>query len=104
MSMHTIASFTLVPVNSGLSLSPYIAVCSDIVQASGLSYEFHANGTNLEGSWDQVFNILKQCQSAVHAMGVDRIFTTIQLGTRTDKEQAMSDKRPSVLEKQKHQS
>ena len=94
--MNTILSFTLVPVNSGLSLSKYIAACTDIICESGLKYELHANGSNLEGPWDEVFHLIKQCQEQVHKMGVDRIFTTIQLGTRTDREQSMSEKRPSV--------
>jgi len=97
--MHTILNFTLVPVNSGLSLSPYIAKCAEIVLDSGLGYEFHANGTNLEGPWDQVFKTIKDCQIAVHGLGVERIYTTIQLGTRTDKEQQMESKQVSVQSK-----
>ncbi|MEA3285880.1 MAG: MTH1187 family thiamine-binding protein [Candidatus Marinimicrobia bacterium] len=97
--MNTILSFTLVPINSGLSLSKYIAACTDIICESGLKYELHANGSNIEGSWNDVLNIVKQCQKKVHAMGVDRIFTTIQLGTRTDRNQSMDEKRQSVESK-----
>lgn len=94
--MNVIASFTLVPVGSGLKLSSYIAACTDIVCSSGLSYELHANGTNVEGPWEEVFDVIKLCQEKVHEMGVKRIFTTIQVGTRTDKDQQMSEKRRSV--------
>ena len=97
--MHTILSFTLVPVSSGLSLSPFIAACSDIVSNSGLEYEFHANGTNIEGPWDEVLKIVQDCQVKVHAMGTERIFTTIQLSTRTDRVQKMNEKLISVAEK-----
>jgi len=102
--MHTILSFTLVPVNSGVSLSKYIAMCVDIVSSSGLDYETHSNGTNLEGSWDEVFSVVETCQKKVHEMGAERIFTTIQLGTRTDREQRMSEKSASVASKRKNTS
>jgi len=98
---HTILGFTLVPVNAGVSLSPYIAACSAIVRESGLEHEFHANGTNIEGPWDQVFETVKKCQLTVHEMGAERIFTTIQLGTRTDRKQLMQDKRASILKSEK---
>ncbi len=94
--MHVIVSFTLVPVNSGISLSPYIAACRKIIEASGLISEYHSNGTNVEGDWDNVFSIIKTCQLKVHEMGADRVFTTIQVSTRTDIQQNMNHKLRSV--------
>jgi uncharacterized protein (TIGR00106 family) len=63
---------------------------------SGLTCEFHSNGTNIEGEWDIVFDTIKLCQLKVHAMGADRVFTTIQFSTRTDKDQRMNEKLKSV--------
>ncbi len=94
--MHTILSFTIVPIASGLSLSKYIAACVDIVEASGLEYELHSNGTNIEGDWEAVMQTIKKCQKQVHAIGAQRIFTTIQLSTRTDTNKMMKDKLRSV--------
>ena len=94
--MHSIVSFTLVPINSGLSLSPYVAACSRVLKRSNLKHELHANGTNIEGPWNDIFEVIGQCQQKVHDMGAERIFTTIQVGTRTDKQQRMSDKTESV--------
>lgn len=97
--MKIIASFTLVPIDGGLSLSPYIAACHEILERSGLSCEYHSNGTNIEGEWDEVFEVIKTCQMAVHDLGAKRIHTVIQLGTRTDREQDMAEKLVSVQEK-----
>jgi len=47
--MNAIAEFTIIPIGVGVSLSKYVAVCEGILEESGLSYELHANGTNLEG-------------------------------------------------------
>lgn len=94
--MKVIASFTLVPIGVGTSLSKYVAACEKILDGSGLSHTLHANGSNVEGEWEDVFAAIKQCQEEVHRMGAPRIFTTIQLGTRTDRDQSMQDKINSV--------
>lgn len=97
--MHVIVDFTVVPVGTGVSLSEYIAACERILADSGLTYVLHANGTNVEGEWDDVFAAIRRCHETVHAMGVPRIHTDIKLGTRTDKSQHMADKIASVERK-----
>lgn len=97
--MHVIIDFTVVPVGAGLSLSPYIARIEQILRESGLSHELHANGTNVEGEWDEVMAAIRRCHETLHAMGVPRIHTDIKLGTRTDREQRMADKIASVRNK-----
>lgn len=97
--MHVIADFTIVPVGIGVSLSRYIAACQEVLASSGLTYELHANGTNLEGEWEDVMSIICRCHETLHAMGVPRLHTDIRLGTRIDKSQTMADKLRSVREK-----
>jgi uncharacterized protein (TIGR00106 family) len=97
--MNVIVDFTVVPVGTGLSLSPYVAEVERVLGASGLAHELHANGTNVEGEWDAVMAAIRACHEAVHAMGVVRIHTDIKLGTRTDRDQHMADKIASVRAK-----
>jgi len=97
--MHVIADFTVVPVGVEVSLSRYIAVCERVLATSGLTYELHANGTNVEGEWEDVLNIIRRCHETLHALGVPRLHTDIKLGTRVDKAQLMADKLKSVQEK-----
>ena len=94
--MNAIAEFTLVPIGVGISLSKYVAACEQVLEASGLSYELHANGTNLEGDWDEVMQAIKACHERVHQMGVPRISTVIKIGTRVDRAQRMTEKVASV--------
>ena len=94
--MHVIVEFTLVPIGVGVSLSEYIAACERILQESGLTYELHANGTNVEGEWEQVFAAIRRCHEKLHTMGVPRLHTEIKLGTRIDRSQNMSEKVASV--------
>ena len=94
--MHVIVDFTVVPIGVGVSLSKYIAACERILQESGLTYELHANGTNVEGEWEDVFAAIRRCHETLHEMGVPRIHTDIKMGTRTDRLQKMADKLSSV--------
>lgn len=99
LTMHVIVDFTIVPVGTGVSLSPYIAEVERVLRRTGLHHELHANGTNLEGDWDAVMAAIRTCHEALHAMGVPRIHTDIKLGTRSDRDQRMADKVTSVIGK-----
>ncbi len=97
--MNVIIDLCVVPLGVGLSVSKYVAACHEIINDAGLKSELHAYGTNIEGEWDAVFDVVKQCHEKIHGMGVPRITTTIKLGTRTDRDQTMADKVRSVQEK-----
>jgi len=97
--MNAIAEFTIIPIGVGISLSKYVAACEEVLAETNLHYELHANGTNLEGDWDEVMDAIKACHEKLHQMGVPRIATQIKIGTRTDRAQKMSDKVASVRRK-----
>jgi len=97
--MRVIADFTVIPIGAGVSLSPYVAACEKVLADSGLSHTLHANGTGVEGEWDEVFDAIRRCHEAVHAMGAPRVSTTIKVGTRTDRDQSMAEKVASVRAK-----
>ena len=97
--MKVIAEFTIIPIGAGVSLSKYVAACERILAETGLHYELHANGTNLEGEWESVMAAIKACHEKLHEMGVPRISTIVKIGTRIDKEQKMKDKVESVRSK-----
>ena len=94
MNVHV--EFCLIPIGTEVSLSPYVAQCHRILSEAGLTVELHANGTNLEGPWDAVFEAIKRCHQKLHAGGVPRIASSIRVGTRIDREQKMADKTASV--------
>jgi uncharacterized protein (TIGR00106 family) len=97
--MKVIVNLTLVPVGTGVSLSRYIAECEKVLSAAGLKTALHANGTNIEGEWDDVFAAIRQCHEAVHRLGAPRIFSSLQAGTRVDRAQTMEEKMESVQNK-----
>ena len=97
--MKVIVDLCVVPLGIGVSLSPYVAACEKILSAAGLKTQLHANGTNIEGEWDEVFAAIKHCHEVIHQMGAPRITTTIKLGTRIDRDQTLEEKIRSVQTK-----
>lgn len=89
----------VIPLGVGVSVSEYVAECQRILAKSGLDYQMHAWGTNIEGDWDDVFAAVKECHERIHDMGAPRITTTVKIGTRNDREQSMDDKIQSVQDK-----
>lgn len=97
--MKVIVDLAIIPMGVGLSLSEYVAACEKVLSEAGLKTALHANGTNIEGEWDDVFAAVKRCHEVLHAMGVPRIAATLRVGTRIDKAQSLEDKIRSVREK-----
>jgi uncharacterized protein (TIGR00106 family) len=97
--MKVIVDVAIIPIGVGLSLSKYVAECEKIFNEAGLKATLHANGTNIEGEWDEVFAAIKKCHEHLHQIGVPRISTNVRIGTRTDREQTMEDKIQSVFKK-----
>ncbi|WP_372809128.1 MTH1187 family thiamine-binding protein [Pontiella sp.] len=97
--MKVIVDLTIIPIGVGVSLSRYVAACEEVLNRPGLKTALHANGTNVEGEWDDVFAAIKACHETVHGMGAPRIHTTVKLGTRTDRVQSLEDKVDSVVAK-----
>ena len=58
-------AFSITPVGSGESVSSAVAEAVRIVRASGLPNETNAMFTNVEGSWDELMDLLHRCVDAV---------------------------------------
>lgn len=97
--MKVMVDLCVVPIGVGVSVSSYVAICQKILEELKLKYQLHAYGTNIEGEWDQVMSAVKKCHQKVHEAGAPRIFTTMKIGTRVDKDQSMEDKIQSVQDK-----
>ena len=97
--MKVMIDLCVVPRGVGVSVSEYIAECERLITGAGLQAQLHPYGTVIEGEWDAVFAVVKRCHERVHEMGAPRVFTTLKVGTRTDREQSMQDKIDSVRAK-----
>src|SRR5947199_354099 len=53
--------FSMSPLGKGESVGRYVARSLEIVDASGVDYRLNPMGTVLEGEWDEVFGVVRQC-------------------------------------------
>ncbi len=97
--MKVIADISVLPIGTGPSVSEYVVACQRIFKESGLAPNVHAEGTEVEGEWDQVIGAVRRCHEQVHQMGAPRIDTIMKINTRTDREESAERMIRSVKEK-----
>ena len=56
-----LVEFSMTPLDKGESVSAYVSRSIDIIDRSGLPYRMGPMGTCLEGTWEQVFAVIKAC-------------------------------------------
>ena len=79
-----LAELELIPVGTQRpSLSPLLAEVANLIAASGLEYRVGPMGTVVEGEWDQIMRLAKQCHEAVLTSS-QRVLTTIRIDDRND--------------------
>jgi uncharacterized protein (TIGR00106 family) len=93
-----LVEFSVVPIGTGVSISPQIAKVLKIVAESGVSYKANPMGTVLEGDWETVMAVVKKCHDAV-MKDSERALTTITIDDRKGKEARIQKKLESVEQK-----
>jgi len=96
--MSVLAEFSIVPMGKGASVSPQIARVMKIVMESGISYRANPMGTVIEGAWDQVMDVVRQCHEEI-MRDSERVLTTIKIDDRKGGGQRMDRKLESVEQK-----
>jgi uncharacterized protein (TIGR00106 family) len=96
--MSMLVEFSIVPLGKGASVSPVVARVLKIVAESGISYKANPMGTVLEGEWDQVMGIIKECHQEV-MKDADRAVTSIKIDDRKGGEERIEKKLRSVEQK-----
>jgi len=86
-----IVDFSISPFGKGESLSRYVAEAYKIIEDSGLTHEFHAMGTNIEGEWDEVMSVIKACRDRILEMA-GRVSISIRIDDRKGVSDALSRK------------
>jgi uncharacterized protein (TIGR00106 family) len=79
-----IAAFSITPLGTGESVGDAVADCVAIVRASALPNETNAMFTNVEGDWDEVVPLIKQCVDHV-AETAPRVSVVIKIDHRPGK-------------------
>lgn len=93
--MNVLAELSIFPMDKGVSLGPYVARAVQIIKKSGLAYQFGPMSTVIEGSWDQVMDVVGQCQAHL-AQDCDRVLVYLRLDCRKGRKDAIREKVRSV--------
>ena len=93
-----LVEFSVVPIGSGVSVSPQIARVLKIVADSGVNYKANPMGTVLEGDWDAVMAVIRKCHDAV-MKDAKRALTRITIDDRKGMEARIEKKLESVEQK-----
>ena len=82
------------------SASEYIAEIQRRLAAQDrVRYVMHAMGTSLEGSTEDILDVVGELHSVPFELGVPRVYTVLKLDERRDREQTLEDKVRSVQER-----
>lgn len=92
-----IAAFSVTPLAVGESVGDLVADCVQIVRASGLPNETNAMFTNVEGDWDQVMGVIRQCVEHV-AQRAPRVSVVVKIDHRPGVEDGMRAKTERIEE------
>ena len=76
-----LVEFSIIPIGKGDSLAELIAKVIEIVDKSGLPYKVTAMGTIVEGEWDEVMDLIKDCHYKMRKY-CSRIYTKISIDDR----------------------
>ena len=89
--MSVLAEFSMTPLDTGESVSKYVARSLEIVADSGLPYRFGPMGTCLEGDWDQVLGVIAKCYQRMSA-DCKRISVSIKIDARAGHDNRLDSK------------
>ena len=83
--------FSMSPLDKGESLSPYVSRILKIVDESGIDYRLNPMGTVLEGEWDEVMKIVRDCFYELEK-DCNRISVSIKIDYRRGEDKRMNRK------------
>jgi uncharacterized protein (TIGR00106 family) len=79
-----LAEIEIIPIGTqSPSLSSLLTEVAKLIDRSGLDYRVGPMGTVVEGEWDRIMTLAKQCHQAVLA-STSRVMTTIRIDDRKD--------------------
>ncbi len=93
--MAMLLEFSMSPLGKGESVGPYVARSLDIIDRSGVPYRLNPMGTVLEGEFDEVMGVVRQCLDAM-AQDCDRVTCVVKFDWRRGATERLTGKVASV--------
>ena len=83
--------FSMSPLDKGESLSPYVSRIIEIVDKSGVNHRLTAMGTILEGEYDEVMSVVRDCFKELRE-DCNRISVNLKMDYRKGPQSRMDSK------------
>lgn len=96
--MSVLLEFSMWPMDKGESVGEYVARSLDIIDRSGVAYRLNPMGTVLEGEYDEVMGVVRECFERMR-QDSNRISCSIKLDWRGGAEHRLTGKIASVESK-----
>ncbi len=90
-----LAHISIFPLDKGISLSSYVARSLDIIDKSGLDYTLGSMGTTIEGEYEEVFEVIRECFESMREDS-ERVSMYIKVDWRKGKKGRLEHKIRSV--------
>ena len=87
--------FSMSPLGKGESVGKYVARSLQVIDKSGVAYRLNPMGTVVEGSWDEVFDVVRSCFERMRK-DCNRISCTIKVDYRKGHRGRLTGKTASV--------
>ena len=89
--MSVLVEFSMSPLDKGVSVSTYVARSIEIVAQSGLPYRLGPMGTCIEGEWDDVMGVIRQCYERM-SDDCERITCSVKIDARRGADDRLAGK------------
>ncbi|NJD99642.1 MTH1187 family thiamine-binding protein [Thermococcus sp. LS1] len=81
-----VAELCLFPLGTeSPSVGKYLEPVIEVIKASGLKYQVCPMGTVVEGSVEEILELVKACHEAILKAGAKRIVISLKIDDRVDK-------------------
>ncbi|ASJ11233.1 hypothetical protein A3L12_07975 [Thermococcus sp. P6] len=81
-----IAELCLFPLGTSTpGVGKYLEPVIEVIKASGLKYRVCPMGTVVEGSVEEILNLVKACHEAILKAGAKRVVISLKIDDRIDK-------------------
>jgi len=87
--------FSMIPIGSGSSIGDRLAEVLRVVDASGVPYKVNPMGTVIEGEWDDLFRLIKECHETMMKKE-ERVLTSISIDDRKGRPDRLEQKVKSI--------
>jgi uncharacterized protein (TIGR00106 family) len=96
-----LVELSIIPVGINPHMSAELAKALQLVDASGLPYQLTPSGTCIEGEWDEIMPLIRQCHERVRK-GAPHVITMLKIEDDEGERHKLTRNVASVEEKVGH--